>query len=107
MSIGDPAQQSTTKRSIVSDIARTFDVLGWLAPATVKMKMLFQRLWELKLDWDQEVPPEVQECHHIWRSQLSCFTNFPVARCYFRKREEILQTELHGFADASERPILL
>ncbi len=102
VSIGDPAQQSTTKRSIISDIARTFDVLGWLAPATVKMKMLFQRLWELKLDWDQEVPPEVQECHHIWRSELSCFINFPVARCYFRKGEEILQTELHGFADASE-----
>ena len=51
ISVGTPLQQST-KRSIISDVAWTFDVLGWLAPFTVKMKVLFQRLWELKLGWD-------------------------------------------------------
>ena len=39
-----------TKRSLVSDIAKTFDVLGWFAPAIIKAKMLFQQLWELKVD---------------------------------------------------------
>ena len=31
-----------TKRSLVSDIAKTFDVLGWFVPTIIKAKMLFQ-----------------------------------------------------------------
>ena len=35
-----------TKRSLVCDIARMFDVLGWLAPVTICMTILMQSLWE-------------------------------------------------------------
>ena len=31
-----------TKRGLISDIARTFDVLGWIAPSVVLMKILYQ-----------------------------------------------------------------
>ena len=56
VSIGTLSTQPSTKRSVVSDIAHTFDVLGWLAPSTISMKVLFQHLWEMKLGWDEEVP---------------------------------------------------
>ena len=36
--------QLCTKRNVVSDIAKTFDVLGWFAPSTILMKILFQHL---------------------------------------------------------------
>ena len=84
VSTGTFTHQTTTKRSIASDIARTFDVLGWLAPATVTMKILFQKLWELRLEWDEEVPPHFQQQHLLWRKQLSLFKDFPFQRCYFR-----------------------
>ena len=71
VSTGTLTHQTTTKRSIVSDIARTFDVLGWLAPTTVTMKILFQKLWELRLEWNEEVPPYIQQQHLLWRKQLS------------------------------------
>ena len=45
-----------TKRSVVSDVAKVFDALGLFSPTTVKMKILLQRLWEIKLDWDDPVP---------------------------------------------------
>ena len=32
-----------TKRAILSDIAKTFDVLGWLSPAILPMKILMQK----------------------------------------------------------------
>ena len=49
----------------ISDIARTFDILGWISPAIVSMKILFQRLWELKLGWDDEIPEELQQQHQV------------------------------------------
>ena len=41
---------------IVSDVAKVFDVLGWFSPVTIEMKILLQRLWEIKLDWDDPIP---------------------------------------------------
>ena len=35
-----------TKRALVSDVAKTYDVLGWFAPSVIYVKILLQRLWE-------------------------------------------------------------
>ena len=48
----------------MSDIARTYDVLGWFVPSIVVMKILLQQLWEANLDWDEEVTQEIQ-CKHL------------------------------------------
>ena len=42
--------ETVTKRSLLSDLAKLFDSLGWLAPTTIKAKIIFQRLWKLHLD---------------------------------------------------------
>ena len=39
-----PPIGSLTKRSLVSDVAKIFDVLGWYAPTIVKMKILLQKV---------------------------------------------------------------
>ena len=66
------------------------------------MKIMFQKLWELKLEWDEEVPHHIQEQHSLWRSQLHILKDIPFNRCYYRAISEVIQTELHGFCDASE-----
>ena len=50
-----PSVTILTKRSLTSDIAHIFDVLGWFSPAIVQLKILLQRLWENKTDWDDPV----------------------------------------------------
>ena len=35
-----------TKRGIISDFAKTFDVLGWISPRIIMIKILYQQLWE-------------------------------------------------------------
>ena len=45
-----PPTDNVTKRIVVSDIAKVFDVLGWFSPVIVKMKILLQRIWESKVD---------------------------------------------------------
>ena len=40
VSIGEPSTgASTTKRNVTSDVAKVFDALGFLSPATIKMKI--------------------------------------------------------------------
>ncbi len=45
-----PATEVVTKRILVCDIAKVFDVLGWFSPATIRVKILLQRLWEQRVD---------------------------------------------------------
>ena len=97
----DPTQ-SITKRELVSNIAKTFDILGWFAPATIKVKILLQRLWERKVDWDDLVPDPIYKEWLVWRSQLHLLSTKHIPRCHFDKRTQIASLELHGFSDASE-----
>ena len=78
------------------------DIFYVLAPANILMKVLLQRLWEIKTGWDEEVPHNLQQRHSIWCQQLPCFSKFPFKRFYFFPGGVISCTELHGFSDASE-----
>ena len=86
----------------MSDIAKTYDVLGWFSPTIVKAKILLQRVWEARVDWDEEVPESIHEEWSLWRSQLIHLSNVHIPRCYFPKEAVIVCTQLHGFSDASE-----
>ncbi len=63
-----PPLSHVTKRELVSDVAKTFDVLGWFSPTTVKMKILLQKVWESKIGWDNELPPPIRDVWCQWRS---------------------------------------
>ena len=56
-----PSVTILTKRSLTSDIARIFDVVGWFSPAIIQLKILLQRLWETKIDWDDPVPNDIED----------------------------------------------
>ena len=97
-----PASDHITKRLLVSDIAKTFDVLGWFSPSIVKAKTLLQRCWEQKLDWDDLVPSAIHDAWHNWQSELHLLTEKCIPRCYFDTSSQITSWELHGFCDVSE-----
>ena len=100
-SISLPTAYTSTKRGIISDVAKTFDILGWLAPTILEMKILYQQLWEEKLGWDDTVPEPYRTKHQDWRTQLPVLSDIQIPRCYFSE-EATLTVELHGFSDASE-----
>ena len=62
--------KDVTKRFLVSDIAKVYDVPGWFSPTTIKMKILLQKVWERKIDWDDEVPSDILEMCLRWRNKL-------------------------------------
>jgi len=51
-----PSSKSPTKRSVLSDLSRTFDPLGLLAPTTFWIKHSMQCLWIAGTKWDDPIP---------------------------------------------------
>ena len=62
---------NVTKRFHVSDVAKTFNILGWFSPSITLVKILLLRLWELKVDWDDVVPQSIQEIWLRWSNELT------------------------------------
>ena len=90
-----------TKRGLISDVSKTYDILGWIAPTTLLMKILYQQLWKKGHGWDEEVSPEELELHLKWRTALPLLASRQLPRCYSTHSQTMLKQELHGFADAS------
>ena len=78
-------QESVTKRAMTSDIARSFDVIGWMAPVIFKAKIILERLWEEKLLWDDIVPEHLKEVWLRWRTELPILMEKFIPHCYFPK----------------------
>ena len=97
-----PCLDVLTKRALVSDISKTFDVLGWFSPCIVTVKILLQRVWEDKIGWDDAVSPEIRETWERWRMELGLLSKKLIPRCYFIKEATVTSVQLHGFCDASE-----
>ena len=97
-----PPLEVITKRILVSDVAKTFDVLGWFSPTIITVTILLQQLWEQKVDWDDEVPPSIRVVWFRWRAELKLLSTKSIPRCYFPKDSRVISMELHGFSDASE-----
>ena len=90
-----------TKRGVYSDVSKTYDVLGWIAPTVVLMKILFQELWKTGQDWDEEIPPALADQHLLWRKELPLLKKKVIPRCYKLPHLRPILTELHAFCDAS------
>ena len=99
---GHLSVEGLTKRVLVSDIAKIYDVLGWFAPMIIKAKILLQRLWESKVDWDEPVPELIEDVWARWRSELKSLSQVHIPRCYFPKNVQVVSLQLHGFSDASQ-----
>ena len=77
-------------------------MLGWLAPSILTMKVLYQKVWEDKLKWDDPLPDGYSHEHSKWRKELPLLSKRKQPRCYFRKGMPRLTTQLHGFSDTSK-----
>lgn len=90
-----------SKRAILSVIARLYDPLGRVTPATVSAKIVMQQLWRLQIDWDEQVPESILARWQLLYSKLPHLNQILLARWTRTQPESRLK--LHGFADASTR----
>lgn len=89
-----------TKRQVLSDVARLYDPLGWIAPVIIKAKIFIQKLWRSKLDWDDVLTADLTSEWLQFRESLIYLHKINIPRWYcFSPGSKV---ELHAFADASK-----
>ncbi|XP_072400755.1 uncharacterized protein [Diabrotica undecimpunctata] len=96
-----PEQQKiiNTKRQILSEIAKVYDPLGLISPCIILVKILLQKLWKQKLNWDDQIRTELVEDWNRFKSKLHLVNQFQLNR--FILTESHQRYEIHGFSDAS------
>lgn len=60
-----------------------------------------QKLWKLKLGWDDRPPPEICSRWERYQSDLAALVSIRIPRTIVV--ENVTRRELHGFCDASEQ----
>ncbi|XP_033298741.1 uncharacterized protein LOC117204925 [Bombus bifarius] len=101
-----------TKRAISSVIAQIYDPLGLLSPVIVRAKMIMQKVWTLKVDWDESLPTDV---HTEW---IKYHTQLPLLnarkgiwgvrlRADDGPKEQYLESTPHGAVEGSAAQIAL
>lgn len=53
-------RENLTKRTLLSQLNRIFDPLGFLTPVLIKGKIFLKQLWQLKIDWDTPLKDDLQ-----------------------------------------------
>ncbi|XP_036340134.1 uncharacterized protein LOC118749440 [Rhagoletis pomonella] len=61
-----------SKRSALSTIARCYDPLGLIGPTLTKAKIIMQRMWRDKLEWDESQP---QSLDTVWSAFCKDFVD--------------------------------
>ncbi|GFQ86532.1 integrase catalytic domain-containing protein, partial [Trichonephila clavata] len=90
-----------TKRKVLSEVAKIFDPLGWLAPTVIISKIFLQDLWSHHLSWDEELPNSLARHWRIFQEQLPLLTKIKIPRCILIP--QAIDVQVHGFCDSSEK----
>lgn len=99
----DLKNEPLTKRGVLSVIFSIFDPFGFVGPALLIGKSIFQQLCRLKIDWDTEIPHEVAQEWQAWVAELPLLSEFSVTRPLKHPGFSPIEKELHLFGDASEK----
>ncbi|XP_048481700.1 uncharacterized protein LOC119691997 [Plutella xylostella] len=96
-----PQQKSRlTKRVLLSNISKIYDPLGWLSPMTVKAKLIFQKLWLDRLNWDENVSESSSKEWELIRSEIININDVTIPR-WISGYNNV--TELHFATQAKRR----
>ncbi|KAL0194586.1 hypothetical protein M9458_008158, partial [Cirrhinus mrigala] len=95
-----------TMHQIYRVLASQYDPLGYLIPYITRAKILVQRLWDKKHDWDDpQLPKDLLTSWHEWEKELSGLEETSLPRCYSRSQKDhpSCKYDVHVFCDASEQ----
>lgn len=109
-----PTSNNPTKRSVLSELARLFDPVGWLSPVVIVGKILMQGLWKLQQGWDEPLPSDIHEQWIRFRSDIHGLSMLTINRFYLQgslmtcpslntANPTSITFCLAGFCDASEK----
>ena len=90
-----------TRRQMLSLIHSVFDPLGFIAPATLKGRIMFQSATSLGLDWDDKLPDYLVKEFNEWREKINQLESLKIKSWIATPETAKGKAELHVFCDAS------
>ena len=102
--VKDATKEPVTKRILLSAIARFYDPHGLISAVILPLKILFQEVCLMKVDWDSPLPNEINDRWRTIIEDINLVSEIEFPRCLLPgdKSDEIKSVELHGFSDASK-----
>lgn len=100
-SIKQTIEQNPTKRSILSAIGQIYDPLGLLSVCVIQAKIMLQKLWLLKCNWDDPLPANIVNLWHKFQSELRHVLDLKIPRCVIKDDPNSV-IEIHTFCDSSQ-----
>ncbi|XP_063392468.1 uncharacterized protein LOC134677967 [Cydia fagiglandana] len=100
-SIKQTVEQNPTKRSILSAIGQIYDPLGLLSVCVIQAKIMLQKLWLLKCNWDDPLPSKIVNLWHKFQSELRHVLDLKIPRCVINDDPNSV-IEIHTFCDSSQ-----
>ncbi|XP_077069937.1 uncharacterized protein LOC143722413 [Siphateles boraxobius] len=96
--------QVPTMRYVYQVLASQYDPLGYIIPFTTRAKVLVQRLWDKKREWDDPLlPSDLLQAWHEWEEELQYLNKIAIPRCYTSTEldSKVCKRDVHIFCDAS------
>ncbi|XP_065890355.1 uncharacterized protein [Dysidea avara] len=93
----------TAKREVLKDTSKLFDPLGITSPVSVRAKLFMQKLWQLRVEWDEPLDANIRDEWNIIISDIQRLSELTIDRCYLKKVFHRPDITLHVFADASTK----
>jgi hypothetical protein len=92
----------TTKRGVLSKLAKIYDLLGLASPTTLIGKLIYRDICDAKVPWDAALPQLLRKRWEEWNNSLE---NLAIPRSLAPHHQLILEIILYGFGDASSRGV--
>lgn len=96
--------QVPTMRYVYQVVASQYDPLGYIIPFTTRAKVLIQRLWDKKREWDDPLlPSDLLQAWLEWEAELQYLNKIAIPRCYTSTEldSKVCKRDIHIFCDAS------
>lgn len=95
-----------TRRGVLSTINSIYDPLGFLAPVTIRGKLLLRSVMRGSIEWDEPLPPNCYDEWESWRTSLFDLETLKIPRMFastsFRSADRRI---IHIYSDASEKAV--
>ena len=91
------------RRVVLSALSSIYDSVGFGAPFLLKGKQIIQKLCQLNLKWDEDIPDEISNEWLIWKKNLLNLVMVHLGRC-FKHHEfgKIIDYSWHHFSGVCE-----
>lgn len=103
----NPSNNSiVTKRKVLQDSSKLFDLLGILSPISIRAKLLMQELWQKNIGWDQPLEQSVRDKWNNIAEDIQKAVKITIPQRYSHHNSDTDNRnapQLHIFADASTK----